>query len=142
MKLTWSCPRWTRTFLVQQVLSCGETSAMTDILSRYGKFCKGLRTSVSPEIRVLFNLAARDLQSTTAKNIKFVQDQSRTDLWTVSPGTLKQELYSASLVVVPVQEEWKLRYLGTLLTKLMEAKVHVQEDRVQVLQELIDSLVR
>ena len=115
---------------------------MTDILSRYGKFCKGLRTSVSPEIRVLFNLAARDLQSTTAKNIRFVQEQSRTDPWTVSPGTLKQELHSASLVVVPVQEEWKLRYLGILLTQLVEAKGHVQEDRVQVLQELIDNLVR
>ena len=112
VKLTWSCPRWTRTFLLQQVLSCGETSAMTDILSRYSKFCKGLRTSVSPEIRVLFNLAARDLQSTTAKNIRFVQEQSRTDPWTVSPGTLKQELHSASLVVVPVQEEWKLRCLA------------------------------
>ena len=92
----------------------------------------------------MFNLAARDLQSTTDKNIRFVQDQSRIDLWTVSPWALKQELHSASLVVVtvPVQEEWKLRYLGTLLTQLLDVKAHVQEDRVQVLQELIDSLVR
>ena len=90
----------------------------------------------------MFNLAARDLQSTTGKNIRFVQDQSRTDLWTVSPVTLKQELHSASLVVVPTQEEWKLKYLGTLITQLVEAKVHVQEERMQVLQDLIDSLVR
>ena len=142
VKLTWSCPRWTRTYLLQQVLSCGEISARTEILSRYSKFCKGLRASVSPEVRVLFNLAARDLQSTTGKNIRFVQDQSRTDLWTVSPVTLKQELHSASLVVVPTQEEWKLKYLGTLITQLVEAKVHVQEERMQVLQDLIDSLVR
>ena len=41
VKLAWSCPRWTRTFLLQQVLASGMTSARTDILGRYGKFFKG-----------------------------------------------------------------------------------------------------
>ena len=58
VKLTWSCPRWTRTFLLQQVLACGMSSAKTDILGRYGKFCRGLRTSVCQEVRVMFNLVA------------------------------------------------------------------------------------
>ena len=69
-KCTWSCPKWTRTFLVQKVLACGMRSARTEILSRYVKFCLGQRTSDSQEIRVLFNHVARDLQCTTAKNIK------------------------------------------------------------------------
>ena len=60
-KLSWSCPRWTRTFLLQQVLACGMTSARTDVLGRYGKFAMGLRTSVCQEVRVLFNFVARDL---------------------------------------------------------------------------------
>ena len=61
VKLSWSCPRWTRTFLLQQVLACGMTSAKTDVLGRYGKFAMGLRTSVCQEVRVLFNYVARDL---------------------------------------------------------------------------------
>jgi hypothetical protein len=79
VKLSWSCPRWTRTFLLQQVLACGMTSAKTDVLGRYGKFAMGLRTSVCQEVRVLFNYVARDLQSTTAKNIKLVRDVSGLD---------------------------------------------------------------
>ena len=35
IKLSWSCPRWTRTFLLQQVLACSDTSAKTGIIGRY-----------------------------------------------------------------------------------------------------------
>ena len=70
VKLAWSCPRWTKTFLLQQVLACDMTSARTDVLGRYAKFSMGLRTSVCQEVRVLFNYISRDLQSITSKNIK------------------------------------------------------------------------
>ena len=33
IKLTWDCPRETRNYLVQQVLSCDMTSARTDIMT-------------------------------------------------------------------------------------------------------------
>ena len=101
VKLTWSCPRWTRSFLLQQVLSCGDTSARTDILARYGKFSRGLRTSVSKEVRVLYNMVSRDMQTTTAKNRRFIEAQSGTDPWTVSPVKLKQELHSRQLANIP-----------------------------------------
>ena len=142
VKLTWSCPRWTKTFLLQKVLSCGETSAMTDILSRYSKFSMGLRTSVSSEVRVLFNLCARDLQSTTAKNIKFVENKSGSDLWTVGPGKLKVMLHTNQLVAIPNQDEWRVEYLCSLLRQLGEAKYHVQEEKEKRIQELIDSLTK
>ena len=73
VKLTWSCPRFTRTFLLQQVMTGGETSMKTDILTRYAKFSKGLKLSISQEVRVLFIMVARNLQTNTAKNIKFVR---------------------------------------------------------------------
>ena len=53
VKLTWGCPRETRTFLLQQVLSCGFSSAKTDILSRFVNFFRGLRSSHGKEVRVL-----------------------------------------------------------------------------------------
>ena len=47
VKLTWRVPRGTRTYLVQQVLAPGLSSARADILARYGGFFRGLRKSPS-----------------------------------------------------------------------------------------------
>ena len=38
IKLAWLTPRPTRTYLVQQVLSVGQTSTKVNILSRYRNF--------------------------------------------------------------------------------------------------------
>ena len=43
IKISWSCPRDTQTYLVQQVLFPGLTSAKTDIHVRYLKFFRSLR---------------------------------------------------------------------------------------------------
>ena len=128
--------------MLQHVLSYGMTSARTDILSRYGKFSRSLRTSISQEIRVLFNIVARDLQSTTAKNIKFVESQSESELLSSGPNKLKKALHNKQQVSIPQQELWKVVYLKSLLRKREEAKYLVQEDLVSQLQQLIDSLVR
>ena len=45
IKLVWNVPRATRTFLVQNVLSSGLSSARVDILARYGGFLKSLSKS-------------------------------------------------------------------------------------------------
>ena len=142
VKLTWGCPRYTRIFLLQQVLTCGDTSVKTDILSRYGKFMKGLRVSISKEVRVLFNLVARDLQTNTAKNIKLVEGVSETNLWTVGQSKLKKELHSNQLVDIPIRDKWRLIYLSSLLRQHQEASLHVQEDQMTRIQELINSLVQ
>ena len=111
VRLTWDCPRQTRTFLVQQVLSCGMTSARTDILTRYAKFFRGLRSSVSLEIRVLANLMSRNLESTTGRNLGMVRETSGLDPWVVGPVKLKQALSIAdemySLIVGFELEDWK-----------------------------------
>ena len=45
VKMTWGYPQWTRTYMMQQLLSGGFTSARVDILCRYVKFFPSLRTS-------------------------------------------------------------------------------------------------
>ena len=142
VKLAWSCPRWTRTFLLQQVLACGMTSARTDVLGRYSKFFMGLRTSVCQEVRVLFNYISRDLQSITAKNIKLVRDTSGLDPWVAGSRQLKTAIHDNLTVNTPPLEEWKVRYLMSLLNQLQEAKHDVQDNRMNYIQDLIDSLVR
>ena len=69
VKLIWQCPRHTKTFLMQQVLSGSHTSARTDVLARYGKFVHSLLSSASFEVRVIVRLVAWDLQTVTARNI-------------------------------------------------------------------------
>ena len=141
IKLAWSCPRWTKTFLLQQVLASDVTSAKTDILGRYGKFSRGLRTSVCQEVRVLFNLVSRDLRCTTAKNLKLVRDRSGLDPWTAAPDKLKEALHQNQLTDTPQQDGWKVDYLRSLLRQLQEAKKLVEEDKRKYIQGLIDSLV-
>ena len=57
IRLTWSVPRATRTYLVQQVLSAGLTSAKVDILARYRNFFHGLRQSPCYEVAVMADLS-------------------------------------------------------------------------------------
>ena len=61
VKLAWNVPRGTRSYLVQQVLDAGITSAKVDILARYGGFFQGLRKSPSYEVTVMAGLAGRDV---------------------------------------------------------------------------------
>jgi hypothetical protein len=140
VKLAWGCPRGTRTFLLQQVLSCGMTSARTDILGRYGKFFSGLRTSVSMEVRVLSNLVSRDMQSTTAKNLMFVTQASSCDPWEASPYKLREGLIGSELVAVERQDGWRIEYLISLLKQYQDARHLVFDEKMENLQALIDSL--
>ena len=93
-------------------------------------------------MRVLFNLVARDLQTTTARNIKLIQDNSGADPWTVGLCKLRETLASNEVVDIPHQEVWKVEYLGSLLRQMQEAKYLVQGDRVTYIQGLVDSLVK
>ena len=73
VKLAWECPRNTRTFLVQNVLSRDLTSARTDILSRYSRFFQSLRSSACYEVRILANFTAKDVRTTTGGNLRTVR---------------------------------------------------------------------
>ena len=122
VKLAWDCPRQTKTFLVQQVLSCGISSARTDILARFVTFFRGLRTSASMEIRVLANLMGRDFQSTTGRNLRAVSTASGLDPWLVSPCMVKAAVSVKEQVEVLPQEKWRSEYLSSLLRQTQEAK--------------------
>ena len=86
-------------------------------------------------------MVSRDMQTTTAKNLRFIEAESGTDAWTVSPAKLKQELHSRQLVNIPTEDKWRISYMSSLLRQLQEAKHLVQEDKISQLKDLIDSLV-
>ena len=65
IKLAWDCPRDTRTYLLQQVLSPDMESARTSILVRYATFFKNLSNSTTKEVAMLANLVSIDIRTTT-----------------------------------------------------------------------------
>ena len=141
VKLAWGCPQWTRTYLVQQVLCCGYTSARVEILSRYVKFFHSLRNSASKEVQVVARLMARDMQSTTGKNLQYIFESTGLNPWTSSQGRLKAALVAEELVEVPLQDRWCVPYLCSLLSQREEAHSKALEEDKKGLTTLIDSLV-
>ena len=142
VKLTWECPRETKTFLLQNVLSSDMTSARTDILGRYSKFFLSLKQSACYEVRVLANYTARDLRTTTGKNLREVRDASGLDPVQSSWWKVKTAIASREQVVVPPQDQWRIKYLWTLLGRVQEAKSLARLEDQKELQTLIDSLVK
>ena len=140
LKLAWGCPRGTRTYLVENILSCGAINAKTDILSRYAKFFKGLRESPSTEVSILCNLVSRDLRSTTGKNINFVNTVSRGNVWHDSMSKIKSGLKDFGFASVPEKEVWRVPYLETLLQQRQEWHYRGEIEEEEAVQSLIESL--
>ena len=142
VKLAWGCPQYTRTYILQQMLCCGFTSAKVDILSRYVKFFHSLRSSACLEVRVMSRLLARDIRSVTGKNLSHVKVVSGLDPWCTSNSKMREALVAAEVVEVPQQDRWRLPYLSSLLSQRRVAHITAQEDDEKWLTGLIDSLVK
>ena len=137
VKLCWDCPRETRTYLVQQVLSCNQTSARTDLLARYATFFRGLRFSTSLEVSTMANLVARDIQTTTAKNLKLVEQASNLSVWKQSKQ-LKEAIKNSENVEVEPANQWRVPLLSKLLGHRQELSYCGEE--TEEISALINSL--
>ena len=140
IKLTWDCPRGTRTYLVQQVLASGIPSARTEIMARYTKFFQGLRSSPCREVAVLANLVGRDLRTTTGNNLRQIMELSGGNPWTDSPKCLKAEMARVEVVEVGDMDKWRVGYLGLLLEQRQQWHYMGAEDKEMEIQKLVDSL--
>ena len=98
VKLSWAVPRGTRTYLVQQVLSAGLTSARVDIMTRYVGFYRSLVRSSSHEVAVLAGLAGQDIRSTTGSNLRLLRELTGLDPIAFGSSRLKEALIQAELV--------------------------------------------
>ena len=120
VRLCWDCPRDTRTYLVQQVLSCGQTSARTDLLARYSKFFTSLRASTSLEVSTMANLVARNIQSTTGRNLAAIGRASGLSPWKSSNCKLKTQCLKEAIKKLETVEPepsdlWRIPFLDRLL---------------------------
>ena len=120
VKLSWDCPRDTRTYLVQQVLSCDQTTARADALTRYAKFFRSLRASTSREVATMANLVSRDIQTTTGKNLRLVEMASGLSAWDAGQERLKEAVKMKEAVTVEEHNRWRIPYLSKLLGQKQE----------------------
>ena len=141
VKLVWGCPQQTRTYFLQNLLSCGFTSARTDMLARFVNFFKGLRSSASHEVRILSRLLARDVRSVTGKNLKLIKELTKLNPWNTPIAHIKVALYNEEAVEVPELDGWRLPYLVTLLKNRGEAYYRGDEELEMTYSVLINSLV-
>ena len=140
IKLTWDCPRATRSYLVQQVLACGNTSAKTEIMARFCKFFQGLRSSPSREVATLANLLARDIRSSTGRNVRTISELTGKSPWSDTAASMRIKLAEAEAVVVADMDKWRIGYLGVLLEQRQQWHYMGEEEQEKEVQTLLESL--
>ena len=140
VKLAWRVPRGTRSYLVQQVLAPGLSSARADILARYGGFFRGLRKSPSLEVAVMANLAGRDLRTTTGKNLLYLQETSGLDPWVFGSSRLKHEILKNEAVEPHPMDQWRVKYLRDLIEKRQVLYYMGEKEWAESVDMLVHSL--
>ena len=91
---------------------------------------KSLRESPSVEVSILANIVARDVRTTTGRNLHHIRDITALDPWSCSSGKVKVVL-GDRLKQMPTQDIWRLQYLGEL---------HFRVGDTALVTNLIDSI--
>ena len=139
VKLAWEVPRATHTYFLDY-LSGGMVSVRRDILGRYPGFYRSLLHSPSREVNILARIVAKDIRTTTASNLRLLEEETGGLTWAASAALTRKKLISEP--GVPEEDSWRVPYLGKLLEERDRLKYQGLEGskEVEVVQSLIDSL--
>ena len=91
-------------------------------------------TSPCREVNILARLLAKDIMTTTARNMRMIDKETGGSTW-AAPGGQREP-------TVPRVDAWRIPYLGRLLEE-RDILVHQGEEfseEVERVQELIDSI--
>ena len=140
IKLAWEVPRATHSYFLDY-LSGGLVTVRRDVIARYAGFYKSLLTSPCREVNILARMVAKDIRTTTARNLSLLEKTTGGQTWSAPAGKIREELAKREPDVTRV-DAWRIPYLGRLLEErdtlsYMGEEHHEQVERVQ---ELIDSL--
>ena len=73
-------------------------------------------SSPSFEVMVFGRLAARDLRSTTGSNLASLRMETGLDPWLYGGQRLRDSLMARHTAMFPVGEEWRIKYIQSLLS--------------------------
>ena len=135
VKLVHEVPRSTHTYLVENFLADEFLPVRTELFSRYVKFCRSLQTSTSKEVRFLYSVVCKDIQSTTGKNLADIQRICGCNPKSVSPIVIRN---NPMKVPVPNLDLWRVPVLGDWLKLRREMQVKLED--TNYISLLIDAL--
>ena len=92
------------------------------------------------EVSVMVNLAARDIRSITGSNMRLLVESTGLNPWEFGGRRFKEELLKMEKVAIPEADCWRIRYLAELLEQRQESFYQANEEGLQRLSLLIDSL--
>ena len=117
MKLVHGVPRSTKTFIVQNYLAVNFDPVLKELFSRYVNFVKALNDSASDEVKVLFNIVRKDIQSNTGKNMNWIQNQTGLNPSKVNARVMRNH---KMIEDIPEADVWRIPMLDKLLRKRRE----------------------
>ena len=113
-----------------------------DVLARYAGFYRSLLSSPCREVSILARVVARDVRTTTARNLAMLERESGGLTWMDPAEKVKEGLASREPAVAN-EDSWRIPYLGKLLEQrdtLAYQGAAVPDEELDRVQELIDSL--
>ena len=135
VKLAWSLPHSTHTYLVEDVLAKEFPTVKQQLLGRFINFFRKLLKSQSMEVRIVANMAGRCSRATTGSNLQKIQIETGLDPWKEPAWKVRASISRAE---VPAQEGFRVQYLWKLLAARQEMKSKSLDS--SEVDELIDSL--
>ena len=81
-------------------------SLRNQVLSRYPGFVQNLLNSPSREVRLLANIVARDPQSTTCRNIKYLEELTSLSPWDFSGQAMRKKVPVKEIPEKSKMENW------------------------------------
>ena len=105
------------------------------LLTRYVNFFQKLLKSKASPVKLLVNVVARDIRSTTGKNLQLIERKTGLNPWTTNANLVKEALKRPP---VPNEDMWRLPLLDKFLIRRKEQEVQLEDTRA--IDELIDSL--
>ena len=134
--LAWAVPRATRSYFLGY-LAGGLVTSKIDIVARYSIFYKTLLSSPCKEVSIMARIVAKDIRTTTARNLRLLEVESGGLTW-AAPGCRIRESCMAKEPVVQEVDSWRVTYLGKLLEQ--RDQLVYQGETAENFQELIESL--
>ena len=133
-------PRATHSYFLDN-LSGGLVTVRRDVLARYAGFYKSLLTSPCREVNILARLVAKDIRTTTARNMNMLEQETGGLTWAAPGGQIRDRLASRE-PSAPLVDAWRIPYLGRLLEERDQLAYQGDEfcEEFDDVQDLIDSL--
>ena len=122
---------------MDNLLSGGIPSIRASVLSRYCKFFRSVKTSPSLEVRVVANIAAADIRSSTGSNVFNLGKEAKMSLTMENVWEVRRKLLDLK-TQVPSQDSWRLGCLRKFLTE--KYALVIKDENTEEIDSLIDSM--